>query len=63
MAIRKHNDRPDILLIISDEHNVEVAGWYGNDLVRTHPQPRPADGRAGNCGRLGCEGMPIDSNP
>ena len=28
-------DRPNILLIMSDEHNAAVAGCYGNDIVRT----------------------------
>jgi len=34
-ASRRHTNRPNILVIMSDEHNAAVTGCYGNRLVRT----------------------------
>ena len=34
-AVKKHRDRPNILIIMSDEHDPAVTGCYGNRLVRT----------------------------
>ena len=34
-AIGKTGDRPNVLLIISDEHDPAITGCYGNALVRT----------------------------
>jgi len=34
-SVRRFGDRPNILFIISDEHNASVAGCYGSRLART----------------------------
>jgi choline-sulfatase len=43
------SDRPNILVIMSDQHNVKITGCYGDDLVRTP-----------NIDRLAAEGMRMD---
>jgi len=43
-------DRPNILVIMSDQHNRHVAGCYGDELVRTP-----------NIDRLAAEGVALDS--
>jgi len=43
------SDRPNILLIMSDEHNADVAGCYGNGIVATD-----------NLDRLAAEGITFD---
>lgn len=37
-------DRPNILVIMSDEHNTSVTGCYGNSIVRTPNLDRLAEG-------------------
>jgi len=34
-AVRRTGDRPNILFVISDEHNASITGCYGNRLVQT----------------------------
>jgi len=42
-AAPRAGDRPNILFIISDEHNASIARPYGNDLVRTPAFDRLAE--------------------
>ena len=40
---RTRDDRPNVLVIMSDEHNADVTGCYGNALVRTPNLDRLAE--------------------
>jgi len=42
-GVARHGDRPNILFIISDEHNASVTGCYDNPLVRTSTLDRLAE--------------------
>jgi len=49
-ARQTQTDRPNILLIISDEHNAGVLGCYGNEIIRTP-----------NLDKLGASGITFDA--
>jgi choline-sulfatase len=42
MKHKKDRDKPDILMIVSDQHNASIAGCYGNSVIQTPNMDRLA---------------------
>jgi len=59
-------ERPNFVVILSDQHNAGFMGCAGNEIVRTpHPRRRSASqgagGRHHGTGRLWFGGFPADT--